>query len=441
MDTIAETLKTLPHSPGVYIYKDSSGTILYVGKARNLNKRVHMYFGSQSLLPEKTKQLVSQIHSLRYIQVGSEFDALLLEAKLIRQYEPKYNSITKDDKSPLYINICSLKNLPIIVLSRKVKVQKKEDSKYYGPFPSKKIALSILRILRHSIPYCQQKKRNGDPCFYTHIGLCNPCPSVIEKMPEGTKKEILMRTYRANIKRMQWVLSGHSLKTIRSMQRQMYALSKTRAFEKARILRDQINILVRTMQTHYDPFVFEETDKLELAPEEQLQNLLMFLQTYYPNLNTLDRIECYDISNLHGADSVGSMIVFSHGIPYYDQYRKFKIRETNSTSDVAMIKEVIQRRLRHTEWPFPQLIVVDGGKTQVNVIHAILEKCTISAPVIGLSKRLEQIIIKPPYSNTLSVKTIPLSSPGLQLLQRIRDEAHRFAISYHRQLRKEKFAS
>ena len=209
-------------------------------------------------------------------------------------------------------------------------------------------------------------------------------------------------------------------------------------FEKAAKLRDQIQALITIIHNRYNPFVFHETDPLEKAPDEQMTGLLRILHPYFPSLTALHRIECYDISTLQGTSSVGSMVVFLDGIPNTDQYRKFKTKTIPGISDVAMMKEIIRRRLHHADWPMPELIVLDGGRAQVAKITAVLQSEHTEIPVIGLSKRFEQIVIQ--SNKQFSVKTIPLSSPALQLLQHIRDEAHRFAISYHKTLRKRTFA-
>jgi len=438
MDTIQKTVISLPHSPGVYLFKDHNGTVIYVGKARDLYTRVSSYFSSSSLMPEKTKQLVSHVNSIRILKVATEFEALLLEAKLIRLYAPKYNSISKDDKSPVYIHIPISQSLPRVELSRKPKNQDSADSYYFGPFASKRTALFVLRTLRRSIPFCQQKIRNGKPCFYTHLGLCNPCPSVLQTMENSENKHTLTLLYKKHIQRLVWVLSGQSSKTVKALENDMRSAAGQKDFETAGKLRDQIHALIKTIQNRYDPFRFEETDNLEKAPDEQTIDLIRVLITYFPSLSVLHRIECYDISTIQGTSSVGSMVVFIDGIPYTDQYRKFKIKTISDRSDTAMMEEIVRRRFNHPEWPTPELIVIDGGKAQVSCIYTFLQSKNIQIPVIGLSKRFEQIVIK--SHNQFLVKNIPLSSPSLQLLQHIRDEAHRFAISYHKILRNRTFA-
>jgi len=218
----------------------------------------------------------------------------------------------------------------------------------------------------------------------------------------------------------------------------MVRFSNEKKFEQAGGIRDQIQALLATINNRYNPFVFEKKDTLEKAPEEQTENLLRILQQYIPSLTSCKRIECYDISTLKGSASTGSMVVFVEGIPYTDQYRRFKIRIMKEKSDVEMMKEVVSRRLNHTEWNYPDLIVVDGGKPQVSACVSLLETQALRIPVIGLSKRLEKVVI--PVLNGFKEIAIPYSSYALQLLQHIRDEAHRWAISYHKKLRARIFA-
>jgi len=438
MDTIQKTVATLPHSPGVYLFKDKEHTVIYVGKAKNLHKRVSSYFASSTLLSEKTKQLVTHIHTIQTIHVATEFESLLLEAKLIRTYNPKYNSISKDDKSPIYININTTVPMPTVQLSRMPKNTPDKKNYYFGPFATRKTAQFILSTLRNSIPFCQQKVRNGKPCFYTHIGLCNPCPSMIHGLPDSDLKKLYRAQYRKNIQRLLWIVSGKSRTAIHSLEKDMRHAADSQKFEEAASLHKQIQMLIMIINNKYDPFIFESTDPLEKVPEEQIDTLSTILQKHIPIQKPLHRIECYDISTLQGTNSVGSMVVMIDGIPHTNQYRRFQIKTVYAMSDVDMMKEVVTRRFHHAEWEYPDLIVVDGGKGQVSHISTLLQTLHIDIPVIGLSKRFEQIVVQ--SQHTFKLITIPLASPALQLLQHIRDEAHRFAITYHKKLRKQSFA-
>ncbi len=437
MDPLQETLTHLPHTPGVYLYRDAEGTVVYVGKAKDLFNRVHQYFTDPRLLPEKTRQLRKVINSIETVQVASEFDALLLEAKLIRHYTPKYNSIAKDDKSPIYIVIKPTAFLPVVVLDRKSKLKDAPEGEYFGPFPSRRIAQRLLRTLRRSIPFCQEVRQTGSACFYRHLGLCNPCPGQIAGITDTQEKQHMRRRYLMSIQRLKWVLSGRSKETIQSMEREMREASDAQRFEDAGRLRDQIQSLLVSIHTRYDPFAFEATDQLERSPNDQTENLQAVLKRYYPQLGNLARIECYDMSTFQGSASVGSMVVFIEGIPHTDLYRRFRIRTTANRSDVDMMQEVIIRRLKHTEWEYPDLLVVDGGKPQVAAIRRILTEHSLPIPLIGLAKRFERIVV--PSGSEFAVISVPLSNPSIQILQRIRDEAHRFANAYHKTLRSAAF--
>ncbi len=423
-------LKTISQTPGVYIYRDIANNVIYVGKGVNLSRRVHQYFSRDDAVGEKTRVLVSQIADIETIPTLTEFDALLLEANLIKQYLPKYNVIARDDKSPLYVLITKEK-LPQILFVRRQALQGTSLHGYdYGPFQSAFVVRNLLRSLRRIVPYCTQKQRNGLPCFYTHLGLCNPCPSVIAKLPEGEEKRELTHQYRKNIFRLRAILSGKGQYILAELEKDMKRASDRKDFEKAASLRNQLTGLADMLQKHYDPSFYVEGEGAEDIFEKENAELTHALSSIYPQLAVLNRIECIDISNLGGKQAVGSMVVLINGQPDRSQYRKFRIRMPNIPNDVAMIAEVLNRRLRHTEWTYPDLLVIDGGKGQVASALRVLQERHIALPIIGLAKRREEIIVP-----TFKVR-LPTTSPGLHLLERVRDEAHRFAITYHRLLRR-----
>jgi excinuclease ABC subunit C len=436
---LTKQVAELPHSPGVYIYRNSEAEIIYIGKAIDLAKRVRQYFQRDDAVGAKTSLLVSQIKSLETINTLSELDALLLEAKLIYKYQPKYNIIAKDDKSPLYVRLTTHEELPRVLFVRRNdldKVNKKDlrNDFIFGPFQSGRMARHLLRSLRRSVPYCTQKKRDGKPCFYTHIGLCQPCPSFISKLPENESRMTLVKTYRLNIFRLRDILSGKSSQVIETLTKEMNIFAEKEEFGKAILIRNQLNTLYELFKRKFDPMIY--TDKqgfAELAAVEETTQLKKYLQNYFPALTGLSRIECFDISNIMGEYATGSMVVLTDGIIDTSQYRKFKIRKINIPNDPAMMAEVVERRLRHPEWPLPNLFVVDGGKTQITSVQRIFIEKGISIPLIGLAKRQEEVVIK--NFDGYKIIRLPFGSPALHVLQRIRDESHRFAISYHRLLR------
>lgn len=438
---INKIINSLPDNPGIYIYKNKEGQIIYVGKAVNLSKRVKQYFQRDDAVGLKTPQLVAEINSIDTIQTHSEFDALLLEAKLIKEYQPRYNIISKDDKSPLYVFIDIRKTLPTITVGRKTKKELSSnitDDQWYtfGPFQSAKTARNLLRSLRKIVPYCTQKQRNGRACFYTHLGLCSPCPSYIEKLDSGEEKNQLTNRYRHHIFRLRDILSGKSQSVILEMEQEMERLSSQHNYEEAASIRNQLLALRSLVAKRYDPAVYVQSDTLleEIRDTEQ-KELLQVLQQYIPTLTSLQRIECYDISNTQGTYATASMVVMTDGLIDKSQYRKFRMRTKEAPNDYAMIHETLSRRLRHTEWQLPNLIVIDGGKGQVKAaIRAQSQHNELrDIPIIGLAKREEEIIV--PVDDGWKVIRLAYSNTALHMLQKLRDEAHRFAKQYHTVLR------
>ncbi len=380
-----------------------------MGKAKNLRNRVRQYFVRSDRVEEKTKLLVPQIAFIKTIPTDSEFDALLLEATLIRKYLPKYNAIARDDKSPLYITITFDESLPRILFIRKKELENHARRAVFGPFQSGRVAHLLMQSVRRIIPYCTQKRRDGKPCFYTHIGLCNPCPSSIKaKKPASV--------YRSNLRKISLLLSGRARRVRTIIEKQMRERADRMDFEQAGEYKKQLDALTMLLTDRFDPTMYTD------ATSKRLTELAGILQ-----VSSLERIECIDISTLNGKWSTGSIVVFTDGIPDTNEYRRFRIKAAGIPNDVAMLTEVINRRFSHPEWPFPNLLVVDGGKGQVTAAkHA-------PVPVVGLAKRFEEIIV--PLGQGFRVLRLSPSSPALQLVQHIRDEAHRFAKRYHRVLR------
>lgn len=436
MADIQETIKQLPHIPGIYIYRDSMGNVLYVGKAVDLNRRVRQYFEGRNATGSKTAELVSRIASIETREALSEFEALLLEATLIRSWQPPFNVLAKDDKSPLYILLTISEELPRVKFVRKTALESEQHRKdaIFGPFQSARMARDVMRGIRRAIPYCTAKIRNGRNCFYTHIGLCHPCPSRIAKMPDGTERDRLVHEYRRNIFRIRDILSGKSRTVSAELEKQMHQAAAEERFEDAADTRNHLDGLMSMLKRHYDPSVYmQDISNLEAVIETEMAALCAAVSRWYPSLTHPERIECYDISNILGTDAVGSMVVLSEGRIDTKEYKKFRIRLPARPNDVAMMREVLTRRLKHAEWTTPDLIVIDGGKGQVRAASDVLTEFGLSIPVIGLAKRYEEIVI--PETGGFAVVRLPTTSPAVHILQRIRDEAHRFAISYHRQLR------
>ena len=417
-------LKTIPETSGVYQYFDKNGELIYIGKAINLKKRVKSYFQKNILTP-KTRELVKRIARIQTIKAESEFDALLLEAKLIRVHKPKYNVVWRDDKHPLYIKITA-EEFPKLRTSRR-----EDDSKamYYGPFPSSRIVKETLRFIRQIFPYCNEKSIGKRACFYSHIGLCDPCPNNIVHMSEKDYKQE-RRKYLHNIAMIKRLLDGKSASVISYLTKRMDAFSSENKFEEAAKIKRQLGKLAYLTQERTPVKEYMKNPNLyDDIRREELNELARKLK-----IGSISRIEGYDISNTQGTNATGSMVTFVDGEPEKSFYRKFKIRTKNSPDDPHMMHEMLLRRLKHTDWPYPDLIMVDGGKTQINASLHAMKRLSISFPLIGLAKRLEEIIIPQPDGTYRTVR-LPRSSSALQLLQRIRNEAHRFANTYHRKLR------
>lgn len=438
MESLSSIITSLPHDPGIYRYYDASGTVIYVGKAVDLKRRVSSYFQNDAHHNEKTRQMVSEIVRIETTSTTSEFEALLLEAKLIREYLPKYNVISRDDKSPLYVVITLSEDLPRIFTARKhvlSQYSKNKNNAVFGPFQSGLALRTILRQLRSIVPFCTQKERTGKPCFYTHLNLCNPCPSVISKLPEAQQSERI-HEYRKNMFRLKAIFDG-KLQSIRDVyEKAMHEYADALQFEKARDMKQRLDALYALSEYRYDPMVFLERGAADIYAD-QLSELLKILRHVYPKLEKLHRIECFDMSQLYGTSPVGSMVVLTDGKSDNGSYRRFKVHATVSTADTNLMLEVLRRRLTHSEWPTPDFVLVDGGKPQVRIANKAITEAGLSIPFAGLAKRHEELIL--PYGTTFRIIRLPLNGQAIKVLQRIRDEAHRFAITYHRVLRKKKF--
>lgn len=418
----------LPTRPGVYLFKDSAGRVLYIGKAVNLKARVKSYFQKSVKLGPKTTALINQTAKIDHIPVESEFEALLLEAALIKKHQPRYNSRAKDDKRPLYIKITK-EEFPKVTTARAKDLD--EKAIFFGPFPYAQTVRQVLRILRRIFPFCSCKKNKGKPCLYWHIGLCNPSPRIIIKQPPKVAS-FQKRIYQKNIRYLTSFLKRKKSSLISQLKKEMEITARNENFEEAAKIRNQIERLEFITQPHRRIADYLANPNLLVDQrQEELRQLYNKLKQHFDKLKwPLQRIEAYDISNIRGKKATGSMIVFIDGEPEKTEYRRFKIRFEQKPDDVAMIKEVLKRRFAHQDWDYPNLIVVDGGKGQVNGAREILSQYKLRRiPIIGLVKRKEKVIIP-----GKEVK-LPKDSPALHLLRRLRDEAHRFALFYHRTLR------
>lgn len=407
-------LANLPENSGVYIFKDKYQVPIYVGKAVNIKKRVKNHFGLKKS-NAKEQLLVERTASIDSIVVDSEIEALILEANLIKNHQPLFNSQLKDDKDYIYIKITD-DEFPKVLAARKRDLT--DTREFFGPFPSSSKVRATLKFLRRVFPYSNCKPNQRRPCLYFHLGLCpGVCAGVITK-----------EDYRTNIRKIVLFLKGERQKIINDLEKQLKTASKKLEFERASIIRDQIesiNYITKPSRNfeHFEPDLegIRNMEMEELAKEINLTK-------------TPKRIECYDISNIHGKDATGSMVVFTNGMADHSEYRRFKIKTVVGINDTAMMAEIVERRLKN-DWPVPDLIVVDGGKGQLNAVFEVLRRKDKEIPIISLAKRLEEIYLP---GNPKPLK-LSRQNRALRLIQRLRDEAHRFAINYHRKLRGKRF--
>ncbi|MCR4264466.1 MAG: GIY-YIG nuclease family protein [Candidatus Roizmanbacteria bacterium] len=417
-------LSRIPTTPGIYQFLNEDGEILYVGKAIHLKNRVKSYF-QKNILSPKTQQLVKQIKKIKTIKTESEFEALLLEARLINSIQPKYNITWRDDKHPLYIKITK-EEFP------KIQTIRREDDKksvYFGPFPSSTTVRQTLKFLREIFPYCSEKHVGKRPCFYSHIGLCDPCPNSIATLT-GADYQRDLRRYRKNITMIRRVLEGKAKSVVRQLETYMKHYAAENEFEQAAQVKRQLDKIdyLRQLRTPVKEYM-KNPNLYDDVRQEELNELASVL-----HLPSLSHIEGYDISNIQGTHATGSMVTFIDGEPEKSYYRRFKIRLKDTPDDTFMMHEMLMRRLAHEDWPYPDLIMVDGGKGQINAARHAMHRRSVSLPLIGLAKRLEEIVV-PQENNTFKVIRLPESSKALHILQRVRNEAHRFANTYHRKLR------
>ena len=541
---LEETLKLVPTLPGCYIYYDKNGEIIYVGKAKNLKRRVSSYFHKKHDRV-KVAVLVSKIEKMEYIITDSEVEALILEAHLIKKHKPRYNILLKDDKKYPYFLITD-EDYPRITVVRKKNINQ-DKGRYYGPYTNSKAMYSTLDFLKRIFPLkqCKTPKFTNRPCLYYHIGKClAPCQNKVS--PEE---------YQELVSKVELFLSGKQSELIKKIKEQMEEYSKTEQYEKAAKMRDSYLDLQKTLEhqkvvyennrlnediiaTIYEEGVFAITilliregrliDKKDftyfIENEDKTEFFKTFFQEYYSSLmlefpdrivspdledagekqlyqdwlevishkkikigygrakqgkelyslaqknvqnlfetarikklsqirddfnevgkylqetlklnNFPHRMECYDISHIQGTNTVASMVVFYNGMSKKSDYRKFKVKLTEGKpDDFLSMKEVLTRRLSRLgekKWEKPDLIIIDGGKGQLSSVMQVVESMGITGiDFVSLAKREEEVFL-PHKSEPVR---IPIDSNAMFLIQRIRDEAHRFAITYHRDLR------
>jgi len=423
-----KSLKLISKTYGVYLFTENNKYI-YIGKANSLRDRLSSYFSIST--SGKVKEIVKRSDSISYIEVNSEIEALLLEAKLVGKYKPYYNSSLKDDKSPLYIIITN----DIYPQVKSIRKSNLKIAKYiHGPFPNASYVKEILKILRRIFPFSQHNigKR---ACLYNHINLCDPCPNLIENIKDKTIKKALFDEYQKNITYINGILSGRFKFVTNELRRDMYKKSKMKDYEGALELKKKLDIFDYITKPNTDiKEVLKNPNFAEDIRKKEVTELLRMLKDNKLIINNINRIECFDVSHLSGFYTTASMVTFINGKAEKSLYRHFRIRSKNKSNDLTSLNEVINRRLKHINtWGQPDLIIVDGGKTQVKTFYEILKERNIS--VVGLAKRNETLIIPMLLDDELSYIEYRVSKGNARnLLQRIRNESHRFAISYHKKL-------
>jgi excinuclease ABC subunit C len=385
----------------------------------------------------KTASMIRESDALSYIKVSSELEALLLEAALIRGKQPVFNTVSKDDKHPLYIKITK-EVYPRVITVRKADITKGAKASF-GPFPSSNNVRGVVKMLRRIIPFSDHKI-GKKPCIYSQIGFCNPCPSQIEESSPANKQE-QRRAYKKNIRMLTGILSGRSNAVIASLYKEMKAYSKKQDYERAAEIKSKIERLEYITQPITPASSFIENPNLsEDIYEQESNELRKLLSKYLDQVPKLERIECYDVAHLAGTKQTASMVTFIKGEPEKHLYRHFRIHSRKKADDTASLYEVAKRRhYALGSWGKPDLILVDGGRAQVAVFKEIFSQDAV--PVVGLAKRLETLVIPNPKGVMANFAEIRVRPPALNLVQRIRNEAHRFARRYHHLLLKKSLLS
>lgn len=439
--SVENKLKKLPKTPGVYFHKDANGEIIYIGKAANLRNRVRQYFHKSRAFDPKTDALIAEITDIDWTEVETEADALFLEAELVRRYQPRFNILLRDDKSLQYVRINHKDDYPTVTLVRR---PLDDGAEYFGPYVNGLAVKKALRYLRRAFPYAisrpnGQKRAN----LYYHLGLD----------PGLEDGRTTLADYRSNLRKLMQYLRGDRVGLMREIEKDMKRAAKSQDFERAAKLRNQLQCL----QALSRQILFSDRELQDASKDQALVDLAKLLQLGEPPR----RIEGFDISHMQGADNAASMVVFSSGLPDKANYRKFKMRLAGN-DDFAHMAETITRRLRDEnvkKWGKADLMLIDGGRGQLSAAIAARNQRGEKIPMVGLAKRQEEVIIHKQDSIPIAdpvaiierakkmgayisesgeylVIELPKDSHAVKLLQRVRDESHRFAVSYHSALKR-----
>lgn len=413
-DALKAKLKTLPAAPGVYFHKNKDGEIIYVGKAAVLKNRVRQYF-HKDLKDPKTEALKAEIYDTDWIVVDTEMDALFLESEMIKRYKPKWNILLRDDKTVSYVRIDLKSEVPYVSITRQPLDDK---ATYIGPFYAKLPIERALRVLRKVFPF-YTKPFDGKKTLDTDLGL-TPGIEILKSTPAEYKK---------NLRKLIRYLEGDREKLVKEIEKEMLTAAKTEDFERAAELRNQYFGLLELKKK----IVFSDKEFLDISSDQALLALEKLLHLPAPPR----RIEGYDISHEQGTNVVGSMVVFTNGVSDRSEYRKFKLR-SQKNDDPGSMREIIERRLKHPEWPYPDLIILDGSVGQLSAVLDLLKERNI--PIIGRDKsgdhtKNADVKLVIPSDDGFKMIRIAPGSHIAHLISRIDDESHRFAITYHRLLK------
>lgn len=453
-------LKELPSSPGVYFHKSVSGEIIYVGKAAVLRNRVRQYFQSQRDMDIKTRALVAEIDDTDWIETESEIDALFLESEMVKRYMPRFNILLRDDKSQMYVRIDMKSEWPYLCFTRN---PADDGAEYFGPYYNGFAIKKALRYLRRVFPYYTKPRKEGQrEDLDTHIGL-------------SPRSGMTSEEYKATLRKLIRYFEGGRKTLAKEIEKDMHQAAKEQDFETAARLRNRLNDL-RELQRK---IMFGDREFLDISKDKALSDLVTLLNL--PKIPV--RIEGYDISHMGGVNVVASMVVFSNGVSNRSEYRKFKTK-IEQNNDTANMKETLLRRFSTKNiqaWGLPDLVLIDGGKGQLDAAIKALKERDVKVPIISIAKREEEIIIHPTKSNidttmlhaliknptphefvelsgeyyvvnlhpgqmnasshSKNLRGAPMTnahSDVVKLFQRIRDESHRFAVSYHTVLKRQK---
>jgi excinuclease ABC subunit C len=426
--TIKEKLKALPDRPGCYLMRDRDGRIIYVGKAASLRKRVQSYFRphTRRTAQPKIRSLIHSIADFDIIVLKSEAEAILTEGKLIKEYRPHYNTLWKDDKRFVLIRVDVQHPFPAL---EKCRIRKNDGALYFGPYTSGMSAKVTIAFLERRFGLRRCRPRMPDEETYTHCSN-----DIIANCSAPCIGKVSQEEYRVRVEEACAFLRGERMEMLKDLRAEMEQMAAEQKFEEAAALRDML------LHLHH---AVKEKAKVRKTPRMKLDEARQGLRELQRQLKLPAEprvIECFDISNISGTSSVASMVCAVDGVPYPKRYRRFRIKTVEGADDPRSMAEVVRRRysrLLRENKPLPELVMVDGGITQLRAAKAELVELGLdNLPIVGLAKRYEELVWD--HENNSGNLILPRHSAGLTVVTRLRDEAHRFAITYHRDLRRQR---